>query len=104
MSESFDVEIDQLLKHATTVASLANDARSAASTAQAALSGDAFGVFGQFLAALLLQATGEAKGGMNKGAQTISDVNKGLLTTVQAYQDTDRRHALLLSGIKKEAE
>jgi excreted virulence factor EspC (type VII ESX diderm) len=103
-SDAFDVRIDQMLKHATTVANLASDARNAASTAQAALSGDSFGVIGQFLAALLLQATGEAKEGLNKAAQTITDVNTGLLTTAKTYQDTDRRHALRLDGILKEAE
>lgn len=104
MSDSFNLQIDQLLKHADTVAGLANDARAAASTAQAALSGDAFGVIGQFLATLLLQATGEAKDGIAKAAQTISDVNTGLLSTVKAYQDTDNRHANVFGRIKPEAK
>ena len=102
MSDSFNVQIDQLLKHADTVAHLAGDARSAASTAQAALSGNAYGVIGQFLAALLLQATGDAKDGIGKAAQTISDVNTGLLSTVRAYQDTDRKHATVLDKISGE--
>jgi hypothetical protein len=93
-----------MLKHANTVADLAADARNAASTAQAALSGDAFGIIGQFLAMAILQATGEAKEGLAKAAQTVSDVNNGLLASAKAYQDTDRRHAAFLAKIKKEAE
>lgn len=104
MSDSFDVEIDKLLAHAETVATLANDARSAASTAQAALSGDSFGLIGQFLAALLLQATAEAKEGLMKAAQTISEVDNGLKTTARAYQGTDNRHASFMRRIQKEAE
>jgi hypothetical protein len=99
MSDSFNVHIDQLLAHADTVLQLANEARSAASTAQAALDGNAYGVIGQFLAALLLQATGEAKNGMSKAAQTISDVNTGLVSAARVYQDTDRRHATTLDRI-----
>lgn len=99
MSDSFNVQIDQLLAHADTVLQLANDARSAANTAQAALNGNAYGVIGQFLAALLLQATGDAKDGMNKAAQTISDVNTGLLSTVKAYQHTDTKHSTVFNRI-----
>jgi Excreted virulence factor EspC, type VII ESX diderm len=91
--DSFDVQIDQLLAHATTVADLANNARSAASTAQAALGGDAFGLFGQFLAMAILQASGEAKQALGKAAQTVADVNTGLRTSAQAYTATDLRHA-----------
>lgn len=91
--DSFDVRIDQLLEHATTVAQLAENARGAAATAQSALSGDAFGLFGQFLAIALLQATGEAKQALGKAAQTVSDVNSGLRTSAGAYQATDSRHA-----------
>jgi Excreted virulence factor EspC, type VII ESX diderm len=103
-SDSFDVQIDQLLKHATTVADMAANARNAAATAQAALSGDAFGVIGQFLAAAILQASAEAKEGLTRAAQTITDVNSGLLKTAKAYHDTDQRHARFLTGIAKEAE
>jgi excreted virulence factor EspC (type VII ESX diderm) len=104
MSGSFDVEIDKLLAHADHVLKLATDARNAASTAQAALSGDSFGVIGQFLAVLLLQATGEAKQGLQKAAQTVSDVNSGLRNTARAYETTDTRHASVLRAIQKEAE
>jgi hypothetical protein len=104
MSDSFDVEIDKLLAHAQTVATLAGNARTAASTAQAALSSDSFGVIGQFLATLLLQATTEAKEGLMKAAQTVSEVDNGLQTTARAYQTTDNRHSTLLRTIQKEAE
>jgi hypothetical protein len=104
MSDSFDVQIDKLLAHAESVATMANDARTAASTAQAALSGDSFGVIGAFLAGLLLQATTEAKEGLTKAAQTISEVDTGLRTTARTYQTTDRRHATFLRSIEKEAE
>jgi hypothetical protein len=99
VSDSFNVQTDQLLKHADAVLQLANDARSAANTAQAALNGNAYGVIGQFLAALLLQATGDAKDGITKAAQTISDVNTGLLNTVKAYQHTDTKHSNVFKGI-----
>ncbi|MET0132188.1 MAG: type VII secretion target [Kibdelosporangium sp.] len=99
---AFDVQIDQLLSHATTVADLANDARNAAATAQAALSGEAFGLIGQFLAAAILQATGDAKQGLAKAAQTIADVNTGLVKSARAYQEIDRRHAAFLARIKQE--
>ncbi|MBP2321110.1 hypothetical protein JOF56_001495 [Kibdelosporangium banguiense] len=91
--DSFDVQIDQLLEHATTVADMANDARNAAATAQAVLSGDAFGLFGQFLAMAILQASTEAKEALGKAAQTVTDVNSGLITTANAYQSIDRRRA-----------
>lgn len=95
--DSFDVQIDQLLNHATTVAGLAEDARNAAATAQAVLSGDAFGLLGQFLAVAILQASTEAKDALGKAAQTVSDVNTGLLTSADAYQNTDRRHATVFA-------
>jgi hypothetical protein len=104
MSDSFDVQIDKLLAHADQVLAMANDARTAASTAQAALSSDSFGLIGAFLAALLLQATTEAREGLMKAAQTMSDVNKGLQTTAHTYQATDLRHASFMRSIKKEAE
>jgi uncharacterized protein YukE len=91
--DSFDVQLDQLLDHATTVAQLAENARSAATTAQAALGADAFGLFGQFLAMAILQATGEAKQALGKAAQTVADVNTGLRASAQAYQAVDLRHA-----------
>jgi hypothetical protein len=102
--DSFDVQIDQLLTHANTVADLADNARNAAATAQAALSGDAFGLFGQFLAAAILQASTEAKEALGKAAQTVADVNTGLLTTANAYQGADSRHAHVFSVISKEAK
>ena len=96
----FNVQPDQLAKHAGTVADLAAEARGAAAVAELGLSGDAFGVLGQFLAAAILQASGEAKEGVARTAQTIADVNTGLLASVKAYQDIDRRHARALGGIK----
>jgi hypothetical protein len=102
--DSFDVQIDQLLTHATTVADLANDARNAAATAQAVLSGDAFGLFGQFLAVAILQASTEAKEALGKAAQTVADVNSGLLTTANAYQSTDHRRATVFAVFSEETK
>jgi hypothetical protein len=101
-SGAFNVQLDQLRQHAGTVADLAADTRTAAQTAQASLSGEAFGVIGQFLATALLDATGEAKDALADAAQTVSEVNTGLMTSAAVYQEADQRQARVLGATGQE--
>jgi type IV secretory pathway TrbL component len=98
MGNQFSVDVAQVQQHAGTVSGLAGQVQQAAGTANAAVSGDAYGVIGQFFASAILQACGDIQGGITTAAQTMQSVSNGLKASGELYQRLDELSAAGFSG------
>lgn len=93
MGNQFSVDVAQVQEHATTVSGLAGQVQQAASSANAAVSGDAYGVIGQFFASAVLQACGSIQGGISTAAQTVQTMSTGLKSAGELYHQLDQLNA-----------
>ncbi len=93
----FNVNVQEMRVHARTVATLSTQVRSATGAAQA-VSGDAYGVIGQFFASAILSACGDVLQGIQKVATAIDDVRKGLEDVAKEYEQIDLGNAATFGG------
>lgn len=98
MGSQFSVDVGQVHQHASTVSGLAGQVQQAATTANSAVSGDAYGVIGQFFASAVLQACGDIQGGIGTAAQTMQSMSNGLRATGELYQRLDELGASGFQG------
>lgn len=99
MFESFNVSVDELRQHATTVDQLATRMRSATDTADpGSLTTEAFGIFGSFLAQAILQIAGKAQDGLGNAADSVMDMGIGIKEVAELYENVDLDNAVGFTG------
>lgn len=98
MGDSFSVNVAEVRSHATTVGTLAGQVREATTAAQTSVSGDAYGLIGQFFASAIIEACGTGQEGFAKAAQTVDQMRDGLNATAELYQGIDQSNATGLNG------
>lgn len=97
MGTGFNVNVQELVKHAATVATISSQVSAATGSAQS-VSGDAFGMIGQFFAQAILGACGDVVQGITKVATSVDDVRKGIEAVAKEYQDIDSANADTFAG------
>jgi hypothetical protein len=98
MGNQFSVDVAQVQEHASTVSGLAGQVQQAANTANSAVSGDAYGVIGQFFASAILQACGDIQGGIGTAAQTMQTMSNGVRAAGELYERLDQLSASGFTG------
>ncbi|WP_156757597.1 type VII secretion target [Actinokineospora pegani] len=97
MGQSFNVNVQELVGHAKTVATISNQVNAATGSAQA-VSGDAYGMIGQFFAQAIMGACGDVAQGIVKVATSVDDVRKGIEAVAKQYSDIDAANANTFAG------
>lgn len=93
----FDVDLGELRSHASTVATISTQVGAACRAARSSVTGDAYGVVGQFFAAAMILASDEIRDGIARAAGVLHDVRDGLAAVADLYEELDEAHAQLLS-------
>ena len=93
MADEFEVSVDGLRAHAATVGGLAGQVSSAGSAAQATAGGDSFGSIAQFFAQSIMSTSDQMRDAIGTSAQSVTDVQSGLIATANDYQQTEEHHA-----------
>ena len=97
MGQGFNVNVQELVNHTQTVATISSQVQAVTSSAQA-VNGDAFGMIGQFFAQAIMGACGDVVQGIMKVATAVDDVRKGLEAVTQAYSEIDSANANTFAG------
>ncbi|RZS40955.1 hypothetical protein EV193_103273 [Herbihabitans rhizosphaerae] len=91
-TQGFDVGVDEVLRHSSVVSSVARGVDAAALTAVPVTTG-AFGLFGEFFAMAMGQASGAVADVIARGATSLDGVTTGLINVADTYARTDERHS-----------
>jgi hypothetical protein len=97
MTDSFQVDPDQLAQHATDVERISQDMQVVKRVGQTALPDDAYGLIGRPFASSLIQSDQQMRDKLGTYADGLSFHATRLRDTVQAYQDHDRATACNLN-------
>ncbi len=90
MSSHFNLDLEELRRHARSVEGLTERMRKATETCDpGALTTEAFGVFAGFLASSILQTAGLSQDGLGKAANSLMDMGIGLKETLEQYEQVD---------------
>jgi uncharacterized protein YukE len=98
MADGFSINLDELRQHANTVSTISNQVNQASNAAQSALHGNAYGVIGQFFAAALMSACGQTGQSIMQAAKSLADIESGLKSVAQLYQQIDQARASMFSS------
>ncbi|MEU7475424.1 hypothetical protein AB0A63_05525 [Lentzea sp. NPDC042327] len=86
----FNLDLDELRRHAASVERLTDRMRKATETCDpGALTTEAFGVFAGFLASHILKTAGLSQDGLGKAANSLMDMGIGLKETIEQYEQVD---------------
>lgn len=97
MESGFNVDLNELRGHATTVSDVAGQVHSAAAGPQNSVGG-AFGQIAEFFASGVTAAGDELRGVISQAGDTVTDVQAGLRETADSYQNTDDHYATVFGG------
>ncbi|NIJ10418.1 WXG100 family type VII secretion target [Saccharomonospora amisosensis] len=96
---SYNVDPDQLRRHAGRLATHADQLSSIGSALPGELGPLSLGVFSRFVAASLGTAMAETRGAFEHAASTLDKVSDGMGRAADEYQYADEGHAADLTGI-----
>lgn len=103
MGDSFTVNVDEMRRHANTVANIASQVNAACNAASSSVGGNSYGVIGQFFAAALMSASELVRDGLIKGSKSFTDVHNGLREVADLYQKVDQAQAQLFAVTRGDA-
>jgi hypothetical protein len=98
MFDSFNVSPAEIRAHAATVDQLTHRMMAATKTADPSLSTEAFGIFGSFLAELILKVAGSSQDVLGQATATVNDMAIGLKEVADLYENIDRDNAFGFLG------
>src|SRR2546421_427043 len=102
MSDSFNVTVAEVRKHADAVQKIASVVSGARSAAGPAVGEGSYGLVGEFFAAAISGAAGTVLEKIGSAAQSVADVRTGLLDTAADYERIDVAHAQAFAGYEGE--
>ncbi|MCE6997290.1 ESX-1 secretion-associated protein [Saccharothrix sp. S26] len=89
----FDVDVEQLRWHATTVAGIADQLSGVSGRAPDRVADGALGSFAEFLTAGLSGAVGRANAAIGDVSAAVDTMSVGIRRTADGYQSTDENSA-----------
>ena len=99
-SSRFQVDADQVRRHAGTVGDLAGQLSAVAGALTGGLGDHALGGFAQFLTAGLGDAMTRTAAALGHAASTVDDMGAGLERAAEEYRGTDDDHAGRLEDLR----
>lgn len=97
MEPGFNVALDELRSHATTVSNVAGQVRSEARGSEGSVAG-AFGQIAEFFATAVSAAGVDLRGVIGKAGDSVDDVHAGLRATTDGYQTIETHNASVFGG------
>ncbi|WP_433869733.1 type VII secretion target [Saccharopolyspora sp. CA-218241] len=98
----FRADVPLITEHSSAVQGFADTVKTAHRAAQTTLDSNAFGLFGQFLAAQCLAQAELAKSTIDSGAKALESVRKALDETAADYEATDRESSAIIEEVERD--
>jgi excreted virulence factor EspC (type VII ESX diderm) len=97
MDSGFNVDLNELRSHATTLSDVAGQVRSTAAGAQDSVGG-AYGQITEFFASAVTSSADEVRGAINQAGDSVDEVHVGLQATADSYQNIDDHYATVFES------
>ncbi|MEB3366889.1 type VII secretion target [Saccharopolyspora mangrovi] len=99
MTDGFRADVPVIKQHSNQVQGFADRVNTAHSAAETTMDTNAFGIFGQFLAAHVIAQCDVVKSAIEGGGKALTEIKKALDETAADYQVTDQESGAILKGV-----
>ena len=100
MSDGFRADVPVIKEHSGKVQGIADKVKSAHGAAQTTMDSNAFGIFGQFLAAQCIAQGEMTKSAIESGAKAMESIKKALDDTAADYEATDQESSAIIKEVE----
>ncbi|MDI2028475.1 type VII secretion target [Saccharopolyspora sp. TS4A08] len=100
MTDGFRADVPVIKQHSNQVQGFADRVKTAHSAAETTMDTNAFGIFGQFLAAQCIAQAEVTKSVIETGGKSLDQIKTALDETAAEYERTDQENSSIIEGIK----
>lgn len=100
MSDGFRADVPVIKQHSNQVQGFADRVNTAHGAAETTMDTNAFGIFGQFLAAQCIAQCEQVKAAVESGKQGLDSIKKALDETADEYERTDQENVAIIQGVQ----
>lgn len=102
MSGGFRADVPLIKEHSSAVQGFADSVRTAHQAAETTMDGNAFGIFGQFLAMQCIAQGEVVKSTIETGAKALDSIKGSLDATAADYEVTDRESSAHIEEVRRD--
>lgn len=99
MTDGFRADVPVIKQHSGQVQGFADRVNTAHGAAETTMDTNAFGIFGQFLAAQCIAQAEQVKSAIEGGGKALTEIQKALDETAADYLATDQESGAILNGV-----
>ena len=100
MTDGFRADVPVIKQHSNQVQGFADRVNTAHGAAETTMDTNAFGIFGQFLAAQCIAQGEMTKSVIESGGKALGELKSALDDTATAYERTDQECTTIIQGVK----
>ncbi|MFC7342867.1 type VII secretion target [Saccharopolyspora griseoalba] len=99
MTDGFRADVPVIKQHSNQVQGFADRVNAAHGAAETTLDSNAFGIFGQFLAAQCMAQAELVKDGIESGHEALKELKTALDDTAAEYERVDQENVSIIRGV-----
>lgn len=100
-NDGFKADVPTIKQHASKVQGFADRVKTAHDAAETTMDSNAFGIFGQFLAAQCIAQGEQTKSAIESGEKALGSIKKALDDTATDYEATDQESSAILKEVER---